>query len=202
MEKIDIDKISNSRNLRLYVLEHTLLIEELISETVGTILDIDWKNSKSFGFSSSALSFNQKLIIIQDLKGITQTDIKKFNHLMNIRNKFAHVRSIETSDEFYSKAGNGLEIKKDLEKWYTEKLDVKTRKGNDGIFRVYFKLLCKDIIGKLVEIILRVKVDNLKKNTEEQINLMQYIELKSALLKQKNGLKIIRRLEKKTGWKF
>ena len=111
MEKVNFDKISTSENIRLYILEYTLYIEELISETIGTILNIDWQKSKSFGFSSSALSFNQKVIIIQDFKNITSEVKKKFNYLMSIRNKFAHVRHIETYSDFYNSAGDGIQIK-------------------------------------------------------------------------------------------
>lgn len=202
MEKLDIDKISTSENLRLYVLEFTLVVEELISETIGSILNIDWKDSKSFGFSSSALSFNQKVFIIQDLKDITSDEFKKFTFLMNIRNKFAHIRFVETYYDFYTNSGNGKEIKNALEKWYSSKVSQDISQKEDDIFKVYFKLLCKDLISKLWEIILRIKLEKVNKSTDDYINLVQYLELKKIVHNLPNGKEIIEKLEEKMGKKF
>ena len=202
MEKIDVDKISTSENLRLYVLEFTLVIEELISETIGSILNIDWKNSKSFGFSSSSLSFNQKVFIIQDLRDITSDEFKKFTFLMNIRNKFAHIRFVETYYDFYTNSGNGKEIKSALEKWYSSKIPQDISQEEDDIFKVYFKLLCKDLISKLSEIILRTKLEKVNKSTDDYINLVQYLELKKIVHNLPNGEDIIEKLEEKMGRKF
>lgn len=202
MEKLDIDKISTSENLRLYVLEFTLVIEELISETIGSILNIDWKDSKSFGFSSSSLSFNQKVFIIQDLKDITSDEFKKFTFLMNIRNKFAHIRFVETYYDFYTNSGNGKEIKNALEKWYSSKIPQDISQEEDDIFKVYFKLLCKDLISKLWEIILRTKLEKVNKSTDDYINLVRYLELKKIVHNLPNGKEIIEKLEEKMGRKF
>lgn len=202
MKKIDVNKISTSENLRLYVLEFTLAIEELISETIGTILDINWVNSKSFGFSSSSLSFNQKVFIIQDFKDITSDEFKKFTFLMNIRNKFAHVRFIETYYDFYTNSGNGKEIKNALEKWYSSKVTQDIGQEEDDIFKVYFKLLCEDLISKLWGIILRTKLEKVNKSTNDYINNVQYLELKKVIDNLPNGKEIIEKLEEKMGRKF
>ena len=63
-------EFSKQENLRFYIIEHTIEIEELISETLGKILGINYLESKSFGFKSSSFSFNQKAQIIQDLRGM------------------------------------------------------------------------------------------------------------------------------------
>lgn len=95
----------------------------MISNAIGSVLNIEWEKSKSFGFTSSSLAFNQKVTIVQVLNDVCSDDIKKFSYLMNIRNKFVHIRTVETWNEFIAIAGNGNEIKNALEKWYKEKLN-------------------------------------------------------------------------------
>jgi len=113
-----LNSYSNAENLRLYILEHTLNIEEITSKTLGYILNIDSQKSKSFGHGSTSLSFNQKVQIIQDLKGLNTTDIKKLSCLMTIRNKFAHVLSIKTFQSLFENGKSGNTIKNELDKWY------------------------------------------------------------------------------------
>lgn len=64
MKETDIQVFSKSDNLRLYIIEHTLHIEILVSEAIEHLLCIDYKTSKPFGYGSSALSFNQKYLVI------------------------------------------------------------------------------------------------------------------------------------------
>jgi len=104
-------------NTRTYVIERTILVEFLISRTIGTILNIDWKESKSFGHSSSSLSFNQKVQIIQDLKGLPKETVQKLTCLMNIRNKFAHVFEASNFKSFFENFSVGKQVEKNLKKW-------------------------------------------------------------------------------------
>lgn len=201
MKKIDFKNISNSKNLRLYILEHTLVIEEMISNAIGSILNIEWEKSKSFGFTSSSLTFNQKVTIVQDLNDISLDEIKKFGYLMNIRNKFAHVRTVETWSEFINISGNGNEIKNALEKWYKEKTKSELIDG-ELIMCFYFDCLCHDLIFRLDYIILKSALDRLNKANEHHLNLVENIELANALRKAPNGKEIIESLEKKLGRKF
>ena len=139
---------SKNRNLRLCIIENSIFIEELISRTIGNILTIDWKESKSFGFSSSALSFNQKVQIIQDIKGIDKEIVKKLTCLMNIRNKFAHVYSISSFEELITLSKNGKDIKNALKKWYTNEHPDDIEKE----YRYYFYFLADDITTFLIEL--------------------------------------------------
>lgn len=142
MSQEEFKVYSVNENLRLCIIENAIFIEELISNAIGNILDIEWKKSKSFGFSSSALSFNQKVQIIQDIKGVDKEIIKKFTCLTNIRNKFAHVSSIITFENLFSSSNNGKEIKKLLEKWYSDKFD----KDSSELYRFCFYSLVEDIV--------------------------------------------------------
>jgi len=81
-KKVDIKVFSKTDNIRLYVIEHTLHIETLISEAIGSLLGVDYKESKSFGFGSSALSFSQKVQIVQDIKGLESEMAKKLTCLI------------------------------------------------------------------------------------------------------------------------
>lgn len=138
-----INGFSKANDLRLYIIEHALYIEKLASVTLGHILGIDWKNSKSFGNGSTALSFNQKIQIIQDLKDLNNVDIQKFSDFMGIRNKFAHVLSIKTFDDFFNSGKNGINIRKNLVKYYDLKnLEIeKDLKNKIYFYRLFFDLL-------------------------------------------------------------
>lgn len=114
MEKPVFKVVSNHENLRLCIIENCIFIEERISKVLGEILNIDWKESKSFGFSSSALGFNQKLHLIMDIKGLESNELKQLTTLMNIRNKFAHLSEIKTFDDLFSKTRIGKEVKKNF----------------------------------------------------------------------------------------
>lgn len=145
-----INIISNSENIRLYILEHSLHLEEMISVSLGSILNIDWKDSKSFGYSSTALSFNQKVRIIQDIKGLNKIEIQKLTDLMVIRNKFAHVKSVETFQDFFDIGGSGKEVKKNLDKWYSTKFPLFKSESEEFKYKFYFCHLFLDITLMLV----------------------------------------------------
>lgn len=140
-------EFSKQESLRFFVIEHSIEIEDLISETLGKILNIDYQESKSFGFKSSSLSFNQKAQIIQDLRGMNKEELKKLSCLMNIRNKFAHVKEIENFDDLFTKTSIGKQIRNNLERWYD-----KAEFDNVDRYRLYFVLLIEDLVRTLCNI--------------------------------------------------
>lgn len=181
MEKLDINIISKSDDLRLYILEHTILIEENISICLGKILNIEWQNSKSFGFSSSALSFNQKVQIIQDIQGLEKNEIQKLSDLMSIRNKFAHVRSIITFEDFFVSGINGKNVKKNLDKWYESETPLEFENA-ELKYKNYFFLLS-------VEIILIIWMKNMNYGFQENIKNREINQNKIHLEILENELK-------------
>lgn len=185
--KKNIKILSQTNNLRLYVIEHTINIEVLISEAIGSLLRIDYLKSKSFGFSSAALSFNQKVQIIQDLNGIEPIIKNKLTCLMNIRNKFAHVQSIDTFDKLFENTINGKSIKKDLDKWYSAELE----ETEDEKYKFFFFLLAEEISKMLVNIQIKAEMKNMFKELEYDINKNQLDLLIEKILKLDNGGKII-----------
>lgn len=146
--------VSAEKNLRLCIIENSIFIEELISKVLGTILNIDWKESKSFGFANTSLSFNQKTHIVLDIKGIAKEDLKKLTALMNIRNKFAHVSHVKSFDDLFTKTKVGTQIKNSFHNWYLDqKRDSDIPEVNhENIYRVCFYLLVQDIVELLLKI--------------------------------------------------
>lgn len=142
---------STDSNLRLCVIENSIYIEELVSYVIGAILDIDWKNSKSFGSKSTSLSFNQKVQLIMDIKGIGKTELTKFITLMHIRNKFAHVSEIQKFSDLFNKSSVGKEVEKNLHKWYFDDKNGTDVPENlkEQIYRFSFYGLLNDI-GKIL----------------------------------------------------
>lgn len=190
-----MNQISNAENLRLYILENTIYVEELLCQTLGNLLDIDWKKSKSFGFDSTALSFNQKIHIIQDIKGISKIEINKLEKLLQIRNKFAHVKSIENFSDLFTIAKNGNEIKNSLHKWYS---NVHENKENEEIkFKEYFSQLIMDTCLLLIKIVIdNAKEKGVKMGNEDYQKI--YIKVaEEEIANSNNGNEIFDRINKK-----
>lgn len=191
MDNIDINVISQSNNLRLYILEHTILIEEHISATLGALLNIEWESSKSFGFNSSALSFNQKVQIVQDIEGLEKIEIQKLSDLMSIRNKFAHVRSIITFEDLFRAGLNGKSIKKNFDKWYNTDATLEFE-NEETKYKHFFFLLAVEVIliiwMKRMNFGLREK----RKNTEINQMKIQLEAIENALKKFPGGKLILK----------
>jgi len=183
---MDINSICQSENLRLYIIEHTLILEELVSETLGRILNIDYENSLSFGFGSVALSFNQKVQLISDIKTLTSQERQKMKRIMEIRNKFAHVKRIETFEQLF-KLSSGKDIKKDLENWYS----IMIPKGEEKDYKYHFFLLFKEI----GEIIWTITVNHVTVNAKTHANAsftttyLKYLEQELAQNEEGNDIK-------------
>ncbi|WP_111710116.1 hypothetical protein [Lutibacter citreus] len=146
-----IYKNSNAENLRLYIIELTLQIEKTTSQVLGDFLNIDWKNSNSLGHKSVALSFNQKIQLIQDIKGLNKNDRKMFTDLMTIRNKFAHIDEIRTFKDFFNLGSNGTSVKKNLDNWYSKKYYNPENNDEEFKYRVFFHWLFLDIMFILIK---------------------------------------------------
>lgn len=145
---------STAEDLRLCVIENSIYIEELTSYILGNILDIESSNSKSFGSGSTSLSFNQKLQLIQDIKGIEKESLKKLTCLANIRNKFAHVSQINSFKNLFSSSNIGKEIKKNFLSWFFDAKgdsDINPSKL-EFVYRLCFYLLVNDVIEILLKI--------------------------------------------------
>lgn len=151
-EKLKIASIAE--NSRLCVIENSIFIEELASRVLGNILNVDWAATKSFGHTSSSLSFNQKLQLIQDIKGIDKEDLKKLTCVANIRNKFAHVSSIDSFETLFSDSIIGKETRHNFLRWYFDNngdSDIHPSKLN-CVYRLCYYLLVSNVIEILLKI--------------------------------------------------
>ncbi len=125
-------------NTRSFVIESTILIDEFLSFVICEILKIDTNITKSFGHGSTALSFNQKVQLFSDIKIVTAEEKKKFVKLLEIRNKFAHVSSIDSFTNLF-KLEIGQEVLRDFKKWYNVNDEKETT------YLLCFSLLCKEL---------------------------------------------------------
>lgn len=122
MTDLNIYSFSKSNVPRYIVIDHSVLLEEIVTETIGRLLNIDWKTSTILGNSNGALSFKHKFELIQEKideypQAKQKKVIKKFTLFSTIRNKFAHVREIEKWGDFFKKYP---QYSNDLKDWYKE----------------------------------------------------------------------------------
>ncbi|WBX72868.1 hypothetical protein PG913_08115 [Tenacibaculum pacificus] len=184
--KTDIKVLSQTDSVRLYVIEHTLHIETLISEAIGSLLGVEYEKSKSFGFGSTALSFSQKVQIIQDIKGLESEMTKKLTCLMNIRNKFAHVQEVDSFEKLFEIAKNGTQIKNQLEKW--NNLDDKN--DEDDTHKFLFFKLAEEITKMLWELQVTERSTKAVLQAESDFQKSQLESFKEIMAESENPAQI------------
>lgn len=104
----------NNQNLspRAFVVEMSVKIEHILNLIMGQLLRVKHENTRSFGNSSQALSFNAKANLLLDLNYLDIENVLKFQIFMEIRNKFAHVYSIDTFEKCFEQTKNYNQLKK------------------------------------------------------------------------------------------
>jgi hypothetical protein len=104
----------NNENLspRAFVVEISVKIEHILNLIMGQLLGVKHENTRSFGNSSQALSFNAKANLLLDLNYLDKENVLKFQIFMEIRNKFAHVYSIDTFEKCFEQTKNYNQLKK------------------------------------------------------------------------------------------
>lgn len=134
-------------SVRHLVINQSVLIEELASETLGRLLDIDWKTSITLGYNSTSLSFSHKISLIRDKENSDSDMYKKIESFIQIRNKFAHVREIVGWEDFYSFSKTHKQIETKLNKWYGAEIKEESNRNN-----MLFLHLAEDIFYFLIQI--------------------------------------------------
>ncbi len=138
------NRILEYQLIRHLVIDNSVIIEEIASGTLSRLLGIKMRESKAFGYSSESLSFNHKIVLMQDIVGLENEKSKKIRAFSQIRNKFAHVRSVNSWENFFSLSKTYTNIKKDLEKWYLIEDDLENINSEDK-YKILYHDLTLDI---------------------------------------------------------
>lgn len=190
-----MDEIKLKVTSRYAVIELSVLIEEMASILIGQILDINWRESKSFGFSSSALSFNNKITLIKDFKNLNKEDVKKLSRLMEIRNKFAHVREVSSFEKLFLQGALGKEIKKTLIGWYADDLDV--IESEEKYYNDMFLKLANDVIELFNKLMIESAYERGYKDGSLIIQDKLHDELVMFVIGLKDGDEILKKIKSK-----
>lgn len=139
-------------NTRLFVIEKSILLEQLSSMTIAELLEIpDWENSKMLGNQSSGFSFNQKINFFLDLNNLEKDLKNKFIVLQEIRNKFAHVLKVNSFKNYKNFSKISAENCKNLEKWYLSKVP-NCNENEELKFKFLFDELFKELAAYTIKV--------------------------------------------------
>lgn len=112
------------KEIKLTVLEYSLIMEEIITHWCSMWLEIDQKTSVTLGNTKMALPLNQKVQLLIDTKFLETTEQWKIDYFFQIRNKFLHVADINSFTECIKLVRNRekflLEYNKDPKKTDSE----------------------------------------------------------------------------------
>jgi hypothetical protein len=97
---------------RAFVVEMSVKIEHLLNVIISQLLGVKPEETRSFGNSSHALSFNAKANLLLDLNYLNKEQRQKFQIFMEVRNKFAHIYSVDTFEKCFSLTNNYNQLKK------------------------------------------------------------------------------------------
>ena len=148
---------------RALVIEKGVALEAGISSLIGMLLDIDVEKSLSLGSKNTSLSLNSKVNLLSDLKFVPKEIIWQFQTFAEIRNKFAHLHSVDS----FEKCFEILNDKKNkFLKTFGDKID---EQENEEIkLSICFSILCISL-GVWLQLILKKtsfdKSQDLKKTT-------------------------------------
>ena len=146
-------KEKHKQSARGLVIEISVSNEEFVNLILAKLLGIKSEESKSFGTTNQALSFNAKANLLLDLNYLDKTDREKFQIFMEIRNKFAHLLAVETFEKCFLLTGNYARLKKILN--VEEKGDSVEEKMKN-----MFLVLSADISNKLSDIAYKITDKN------------------------------------------
>jgi hypothetical protein len=86
--------------------------EQAVNIILAKLLGVNPEDSRSFDTSNQALSFNAKANLLLDLKQLDKLQREKFQMFMEVRNKFAHLNTVDTFEKCFAILGNFQTLKK------------------------------------------------------------------------------------------
>lgn len=134
---------------RSMVIEYSVSFEYNLSYILCKLLDIDISNSKSFGNTSSSLSFDSKSTLLMDIKVIDNEDKVKLKKLSEIRNQFAHNKEASDFTKCYSYIDG---LRNYLLKLYGKNIDITL--DIEAQNRDLFQNLINDLVKMLEKFII------------------------------------------------
>lgn len=153
------------------IIEHSVAVEQMITNQISLLLGIDKTKSIVFGTGNRAMPFNLKIELLTELSFYSKTQKLKLIRFSEIRNKFAHLAEIETfSDCFKSIDG----LIKNMITWYPKVADA-TYSNDEAKYEALYKTLFLEI-GEQVERFVKYYNDNLRVKMELEVK-KQYFDL-------------------------
>jgi len=184
---------SLEKDSRSYIIKCSVFIEERASETIGKLLNIDdWKKSETLGYGSSNIGFDNKIKLIQDIKGVDKSTRVKFQCFMAIRNKFAHISEVDSFKNYLIVIKSSKDRKNELKKWFP---NLKWETDDiEEVFKFAYLCLALELNRELfkIEIIHQAQI-----GTEKGMKVVyqKFInETKSILQELNNGNEILERI--------
>jgi hypothetical protein len=147
---------------RLIVINHSILVERLVSAALSSLLDIDLKSSKTLGNKSGGFSFYQKLMLLTDIRATEKNSVIKFIKFSEIRNQFAHNFEVNDFQSCFSFL-NGTE--EYLRRTYPSKIEEKLE-PEEQLQSLYFRLY-DDVLKSLNDILTNVTQKFIKEGRDE-----------------------------------
>lgn len=165
---------------RSKVIERSVVIEDVISQLLCFLLDIDKQNSNFFGTKSHSLSFNSKIALLTELNFISKEEKKDFELFQQIRNKFAHVLYEDSFEKCFEVLDSNSSRNRLLSKFQANNYDIK----NEGLLNICFDSLCLEL-----QILLQINSKLIhEKKTQELNRTKALIEIiQKFLVNQKKG---------------
>ena len=178
----------NNQNLspRAFTVETSVKIEHILNVIMAQLLGVKHEDTKSFGNSSQALSFNAKANLLLDLNYLNKEQRLKFQIFMENRNKFAHIHSVDTFEKCFEQTNNynqlknlfrideeGESLEKDMEYMFiTLSMDI-TMTLNKIKDRIYSEMAVKYTQIRFTEAI-KTKREEYKAKHPENANAVDY----------------------------
>lgn len=111
---------------------------------------------------------------------------------MNIRNKFAHIKEVDSFEEFFKVYKDSNAIIKKLDSWYSSEIEFKVT--DDEKYKFYFFRLVKDICIFLLDIVFRKMEERKKEEYKGKFNEIILKNLREEVLKQEFGDSILNKV--------
>ena len=138
---------------RLFVLECAIFIEDYVSETLGKLLNIDLESSKTL----RNLSFSTKVDLIREVNSLQVDERAKFKLFMEIRNKFAHEKIVNTFNSLFVSYEKN-DFKNRLEKSSRNQPEL------DLDYEFKYKLCYLNLTFELSETLFKIQIHDATKN--------------------------------------